>query len=52
LPRGSGGYRVTDQSRKALAEQPERIDIRFLERYPTYIEWRRRIAEAAQEARG
>ncbi len=39
----SGVYRITDQGRKVLAEQPERIDTVFLPRYPAYVEWYRRI---------
>jgi len=37
-----GIYRITDEGRKVLVEQPERIDMRFLERYPAYVEWRQR----------
>jgi restriction system protein len=37
-----GVYRSTDEGRKVLVEQPERIDMRFLERYPAYVEWRQR----------
>jgi restriction system protein len=37
-----GVYRITDEGRKVLAERPERIDMRFLERYPGYLEWRQR----------
>jgi restriction system protein len=33
-----GVYRITDEGRKVLTEQPERIDMRFLERYPAYVE--------------
>lgn len=41
-----GVYRITDQGRKVLVEQPERIDMRFLERYPAYLEWRQRSVGA------
>ncbi|HEX6113994.1 MAG TPA: hypothetical protein VFZ10_16950, partial [Geminicoccaceae bacterium] len=37
-----GVYRISQEGRKVLVEQPERIDMRFLERYPAYVEWRRR----------
>jgi restriction system protein len=37
-----GVYRITDEGRKVLAERPERVDMRFLERYPAYLEWRQR----------
>jgi restriction system protein len=35
-----GVYRITDSGRQVLAEQPDRLDMRFLERYPAYVEWR------------
>jgi restriction system protein len=41
---GRGVYRITDEGRRALEERPERIDMRFLERYPSYVEWRHRSA--------
>lgn len=41
---GRGVYRITDQGRRVLAERPDRIDMRFLERYPAYVEWRQRSA--------
>jgi restriction system protein len=44
-----GVYRITDEGRKALAEQAERIDMRFLERYPAYVEWRQRSAAGSSE---
>ena len=37
-----GVYRVTAEGRKLLAARPERIDMRFLERYPSYVQWRQR----------
>jgi restriction system protein len=39
-----GVYRISDEGRRVLAEPPERIDMRFLERYPAYVEWRQRSA--------
>jgi restriction system protein len=39
-----GVYRITAEGRQVLAERPERVDMRFLERYPTYVEWRQRSA--------
>jgi restriction system protein len=39
-----GVYRITAAGRQVLAERPERIDMRFLERYPAYVEWRQRSA--------
>jgi restriction system protein len=44
-----GVYRITDEGRKALVEPPERIDMRFLERYPAYVEWRQRSAAGSGE---
>jgi restriction system protein len=37
---GRGLYLSTDAGRQALAEDPERIDLQFLSRYPSYAEWR------------
>jgi restriction system protein len=37
-----GHYRITVRGRDALASNPERIDIRFLERYPEFQEFRDR----------
>jgi restriction system protein len=39
-----GVYRITAGGRKVLTERPERLDMRFLERYPGYVEWRQRSA--------
>jgi restriction system protein len=44
-----GVYRITDEGRQALVEQPERIDMRFLERYPAYVEWRQRSVTGSGE---
>lgn len=44
-----GVYRITPEGQKALAECPERIDARFLERYPAYVEWRRRNTAAGTD---
>ena len=45
---GRGVYRITDEGRACLAEAPERIDMRFLERYPAYAEWRRRSVSGGE----
>jgi restriction system protein len=37
-----GVYRISQEGRNALASNPPRIDMHFLERYPAYVEWRRR----------
>jgi restriction system protein len=39
-----GVYRISKEGRRILAEAPERIDMRFLERYPAYVQWRQRSA--------
>lgn len=41
---GRGVYRITAEGHRILTERPERIDMRFLERYPAYTEWRQRSA--------
>lgn len=41
---GRGVYRITAEGHRLLTERPERIDMRFLERYPAYTEWRQRSA--------
>jgi restriction system protein len=38
---GRGLYRITEEGHQALAEQPERLDLAFLNRYHSYVEWRR-----------
>jgi restriction system protein len=46
-----GVYRISQEGRRVLGEAPERIDMRFLERYPAYVEWRRRsVAGAVRDA--
>lgn len=35
-----GTYRITENGRKVLSDGPARIDMRFLERFPTYVAWR------------
>ncbi len=47
-----GVYRITDEGRKVLAERPERIDLRLLKRYPSYVEWRQRSASGRAIAGG
>jgi restriction system protein len=39
-----GVYRVTATGLKILGERPPKIDMTFLERYPSYVEWRQRSA--------
>ena len=35
-----GWFRITDRGRSALTDNPVRIDMSYLERYPEYVEWR------------
>jgi restriction system protein len=39
-----GVYRITERGRQVLASNPERIDMKFLERFPEYAAWRKRSA--------
>jgi len=39
-PTRRGRFRITDEGRAALAERPEAIDIEFLKRYPSFVEFR------------
>jgi hypothetical protein len=42
LPRLWLIYWISDEARMVLAQRPERIDMQFLERYASYVEWRQR----------
>lgn len=37
---GRGTYQLAEEGRRALSEKPARIDLKFLERYPQYLERR------------
>lgn len=37
-----GVYRLTERGREVLAANPERIDMKYLERFPEYASWRKR----------
>jgi restriction system protein len=41
---GRGVYRATPMGLQVLAEQPSKIDMKFLERFQSYVEWRQRSA--------
>jgi restriction system protein len=41
---GRGVYRATPKGLQVLAELPPKIDMTFLERIPSYVEWRQRSA--------
>lgn len=39
---GRGVYRITAAGLQVIAENPPRIDMPFLERFPSYVEWRQK----------
>lgn len=41
-----GVIKITEQGKAVLAEEPERVDMSFLERFPSYIEFRDRKGKA------
>src|SRR2546423_13072656 len=41
---GRGVYRATPTGLQVRAERPLKIDMKFLERFPSYVEWRQRSA--------
>lgn len=41
---GRGVYRATPTALQVLAERPLKIDMKFLERFPSYVDWRQRSA--------
>lgn len=41
---------ITDQGRAVLAEAPEQIDIKFLERFPEFVEFRTRKSDTPSDA--
>ncbi|GAA4899125.1 restriction endonuclease [Tessaracoccus lubricantis] len=43
-----GQVRITEAGRRALAENPDRIDMRVLEKYPQYVEFRDRTRQPSQ----
>lgn len=42
-----GVFCITDRGRAELVSPPARIDIRYLYKYPEFVEWRRRSIEGA-----
>lgn len=38
-------FRITERGRDVLSENPSRIDMKFLERFPEYIEFRKKTGE-------
>jgi len=47
-----GQVQITDTGRAALAANPDRIDMKVLEQYPAYLEFRDRTRSAAPAASG
>lgn len=47
-----GQVRINDIGRRALADFPDRIDMKVLERYPSYLEFRDRTHKAQHELPG
>ena len=45
-----GQVEITDAGRRALRENPERIDMKVLEGYPSYLEFKERTRERVGEA--
>ncbi|MBZ0122591.1 MAG: restriction endonuclease [Roseovarius sp.] len=47
-----GHFEITEEGRRVLAENPERIDAKFLERYDQFLEFRSRtnVSDAAEAA--
>jgi len=41
---GRGRYRATEAGLNVLVEKPPKIDMPFLQRFPSYVDWRRKSA--------
>ena len=48
----SGVYRVADEGARLLAEPPSRLDIRYLRRFPAFVEWKKEPDEVPDEPSG
>lgn len=46
---GRGQFQITDRGRQVLANPPDRVDVKYLERYPEFLEFRSRSNETATE---
>jgi restriction system protein len=44
-----GGFQITDRGKDLLAERPDNINIRFLMRYPEFVEFRTRAKPSPDE---
>lgn len=47
---GRGQFQITERGREVLANPPANIDIKFLERFPEFLEFRSRPTESSTEA--
>lgn len=45
-----GQFQITDQGRDVLATPPDKIDIKFLERFPKFLEFRSRVTDSSVDA--
>src|SRR5437763_15137182 len=45
-------YRATQTGSAVLEEHPEKIDLTFLQRFPSYTEWRRGIGPSTDSSNG
>ena len=43
-------FQITDRGRQVLAENPQRIDVKFLERFPEFIEFRESARSSSAKA--
>lgn len=44
-----GYFKITDRGREVLAEDPQRIDMKYLWQFPEYIEFRETVRDATDE---
>jgi restriction system protein len=47
-----GYFRITERGRQLLAENPKTLNMKTLERYPEYVEFREKRTEGEEEASG
>jgi restriction system protein len=47
-----GVYETTDSGKEVLAHPPQRIDMKFLEQFPSYAQWREESATSRGETTG
>jgi restriction system protein len=54
VPRRGSYFRITDEGLRALAQNPDAIDIKFLEQYPSFLEFQKlleKIIESPTQTR-